>query len=126
MEDNRVKVSLYDSENKKLIGVFDSISCCCKYIYSHLACDTLNKKISMARRRKNIIKHNGYSYAIRSANDMQNKMLGDNQYIISEGYREPIESQMIGFNATRHSLNNQAMEKLNSYRNEKSRIKNNL
>jgi hypothetical protein len=115
VEGTKPIVALYDAKAKKLIGVFSTSTMVAKYIFKeeHDMNKTSRTITSWAQKSK--LNHNGMSYAIRTANEEQKLILGTNEYIILNGYKEPTIANMMSFEANRVYLNSVGKEKMQKY-----------
>lgn len=99
--ENIVPISLYDANKQKLVGVFETLALCARYIFG----DTHNSKVATrvhaARSRKCRLNHNGMAYAIRIANEDQKALLGELEYVITNGYPLPTANNMASFHTSR-------------------------
>jgi DNA-binding transcriptional ArsR family regulator len=124
LEGTKPIVALYDANAKKLIGVFSTSTLVAKYIFKDEHDMNKTSRTSTAWAQKNKVNHHGMSYAIRTANEEQKLILGTNEYIILNGYKEPTIANMSSFDANRVYLNSVSNEKLKIYRQElKKKIK---
>jgi hypothetical protein len=118
-------IALYDANAKKLIGVFSTTTLVAKYIFEGAHTNRQTSRTSTAWCAKSKINYNGMSYALRTANDEQKKILGTNEFIILNGYKEPTMSNMRSFDTNRVYMNSVGKEKIQKYANEQKVIKNN-
>lgn len=128
LEGEKPIVSLYDANAKKLIGVFSTTTLVAKYIFQEAHTNRQTSRTSTAWCAKTKINYNGMAYAVRTANEEQKLILGTNEYIILNGYKEPTIANMMSFEANRVYLNSVGKEKMQKYWNEnknKKVIKNN-
>jgi len=119
VEGTKPIVALYDAKAKKVIGVFSTSTMVAKYIFKEEHDMNKTSRTSTAWAQKNKLNHNGMSYAIRTANEEQKLILGTNDYIILNGYKEPTIANMSSFEANRVYLNSVGKEKMQKYWNEK-------
>jgi hypothetical protein len=108
-------IALYDANAKKLIGVFSTSTLVAKYIFEDEHDMNKTSRTCSSWAQKNKINHNGMSYAIRTANEEQKLILGTNEYIILNGYKEPTIPNMSSFGANRVYLNSVSKEKIQKY-----------
>lgn len=90
-------LSIYDSTKQTLVGVFNSIPICSRYIFRqehNISCD---KKIRNHWQFKTKLLNNGMSYAIRTATKEQKELLKNKNYIIVNGYEQPSYNDMKSF-----------------------------
>ena len=128
VEGSKPIIALYDAKAKKLIGVFATSSLVAKYIFKEEHDMNKTSRTSTSWSQKNKLNHNGMAYAIRTANEEQKQLLGEDEYIIVNGYEEPTIANMSSFDANRVYLTSVSKEKMQKYWNEnknKKVIKNN-
>lgn len=118
VEGTKPIIALYDAKAKKLIGVFSSSTLVAKYIFKEEHDTNKTSRTSTAWAQKNKINHKGMAYAIRTANEEQKLILGTNEYIILNGYKEPTIANMSSFGANKVYLNSVSKEKMQKYWNE--------
>jgi hypothetical protein len=104
-------LALYDVKFKRLVGVFLSNNILYRYLYpTSIYPATVNEsklcksKMIKAWKNKTRLEHEEMIYAIRTPNEEQLQILGDNVYVIVNGYKEPNFNDMKGFNSTNLSL----------------------
>lgn len=114
-------IALYDANAKKLIGVFSTSTLVAKYIFKEEHDMNKTSRTSTSWAQKNKLNHNGMTYAIRTANEEQKLILGTNEYIILNGYKEPTIANMMSFETNRVNMNSVSKEKMEKYNNEKKK-----
>lgn len=123
MYDNRVKVALYDAKQKKLIGIFDSLSTCGKYVFGDKHCASMAPRLSYAKNKRQKVYHEGNAYAVRTASVEQIEKLGEYGYLIESWARQPTISQMKGYSSDRKCLLNEWNIRIEAYDKERNRKK---
>lgn len=94
---NNLPITLYDVNNKNVVGIFISKTHCSKYVFAGLHNSTKMSTICNSLRQKSRFKSNGFLYTIRTANEQQCLILGDQEYIILNGYAAPKNYNMNKF-----------------------------
>ena len=96
IEEDR-NVALYNANKKELIGLF-SLKCLAeKYLYMERAFKVKNgNRITKAIMTKGKIMNSRFDFpvAVRYTNEKQDEMLGSEDYLIVNGYPEPLKVQM--------------------------------
>jgi hypothetical protein len=123
VEGSKPIIALYDAKAKKLIGVFATSGLVAKYIFKEEHDTNKTSRTSTSWAQKNKLNHNGMAYAIRTANEEQKQLLGENEYIIVNGYEEPTMSNMRSFDTNRVYMNSVGKEKVRIYNQELSKYK---
>lgn len=106
-EKEKIIISAYDVTKKKLIGVFGSVSLCSRYLYSsNVKRENKYNYIRNAlatkyRLRETILE---VPVVLRHANRDQISLLKDKDFYIVQGYPQPYENKIYGFNSPRTSL----------------------
>ena len=101
---DKTVISVYDTSNKSLVGVFNGFSIASRYLF-----DGDIRKISTTvrncwERKRKILSDLGITVAIRTASQDQTKLLGDDDYYISGEYKEARLTRMNGFGSTRYTM----------------------
>jgi len=89
-------VALYNTEKKELIAIFKYKIHVARYIFKKYDCYKAQRIESTMRCLGCISKGTIFDFKVtlRYANDKQIEMLGDNNYIILQGYPSPIKTRM--------------------------------
>ena len=95
MLDNNKIVSLYDTEQKKLIGVFNSIELSAKYLFANYREKHVNRVSNALSRKHKIIEETIFEFpvAIRIANPIQVKLIGNDACMINHDYPQRMNSK---------------------------------
>jgi hypothetical protein len=123
IESNKPIIALYDSNEKKLIGIFSTSTLAAKYIFKDEHTTRQTSRTITAWCQKNKIHHNDMSYAVRTANEEQKQLLGTNEFIVINGYKQPSNHNMRSYNNNRVNLNIVGKEKTQKYWNEQKNKK---
>jgi hypothetical protein len=87
-------ITLYDVNTKKVVGIFKTKTLCSNYIFAETHNCNHITRITASISKKVRIKSNGLLLTVRTANPEQVLILGDFNYIIMNGYKEPRVSDM--------------------------------
>ena len=82
-------ITLYDVSVKKAVGVFKNKTLCAKYIFGDVHNSTMMSRITQSVRHKVRIHTQEIIYTARMSNDEQKIILGDKDFVILNGYKEP-------------------------------------
>jgi hypothetical protein len=101
MKNNGNKISnpvlpatLYDVNTKKVVGIFKTKTLVAKYIFAEAHnCQSITR-ITASISKKVRIKSDGLLLTVRTANPEQVLILGDRDFIILNGYKEPRNTDM--------------------------------
>jgi hypothetical protein len=82
-------ITLYDVSVKKAVGIFKNKTLCAKYIFGDVHQSTMLSRITQSVRRKSRIHTEEFIYTARMSNEEQKIILGDKNFVILNGYKEP-------------------------------------
>lgn len=114
MIDNYRVVTVYNADKKEVVGIFSMASLAARYLYNvkkNSSCQTIINCINRKSKVNNTIFD--FKVVVRNATPDQKIILGNESYVIFNGYQKPMESKMQGFSSTKESLMISSIEKLN-------------
>lgn len=99
-------VVLYNAEKQEIVGIFKTQGLTARYIFPLIGstrtrriCDTLKLKTRICNSDL------GFKVALRFAKNEQLEILGDKDYVILNGYKEPNKIFMAGYNDSAMNMN---------------------
>jgi hypothetical protein len=92
-------IALYNTEKKELVAVFRYKILAARYLFEKYDCYKAQRVEDSIKKLGCIIKGTIFDFKVtfRYANSKQIEMLGDADYIITDGYPEAIKTRMDGF-----------------------------
>jgi hypothetical protein len=123
IESSKPIIALYDANEKKLIGIFSTSTLAAKYIFKDQSTSRHTSRIIGAWCQKHKMYHDDMAYALRTANEEQKQLLGTNEFIVINGYKQPSIHNMRSYDNNRINLNIVGKEKTQKYWNEQKRKK---
>lgn len=103
-------IKVYNADKQELVGIFRTPSLVARYIYKDYSAHRAGN-INGALSNKSRIKNSDMGFVVAVRRGLDFKLPDEKDFLIFNGYPEPVLSKMKGFTTSRHELWKEAVKR---------------